>query len=493
LPRKRLFDARDRTERSNRVSRDSGIIALVGAAALAALVAAVTNGATWRGTVGDYVYFGTPALLLLLVGNQIIRRTKEAERAAAEASRRADDLVRSEARARALFVNSPDVRTITQEMPDGSFVFLDVNDAVTNTFRLPREAFVGKTPYDLYPAAAADEVYARMRECLRLGETITYEARRVAAGEVRYFETLLMPVRDPAGEAAGARLIVSNARDVTERKRLDEHLREVQRLATLSQLAGGLAHDFSNILTVVAGQQERLQTWLERNAPDEQPRRYLQNASQGLDRGAALVRRMMSFARRQEARPQALDLVALLANLVDFVRATVGAQVDVTADLPSGPLPVHADATQIELAVVNLALNARDAMPSGASPSRRAITLALWMATVTAAEPDLEPGNYAVLEVRDTGMGMDEATLARAAEPFFTTKDPGKGTGLGLAMVRGLAVQTGGALRIASARGAGTTVGLWFPLAGAPARAEDEPSLPGPATRREPERAAGED
>jgi PAS domain S-box-containing protein len=378
-------------------------------------------------------------------------------------------------------------------MPDGSFVFLDVNDAVINTFRLPREAFVGKTPYDLYPAAAADEVYARMRECLRLGKTITYEARRVAAGEVRYFETLLMPVRDPAGEGAGARLIVSNARDVTERKRLDEQLREVQRLATLSQLAGGLAHDFSNILTVVAGQHERLQTWLERNAPDAQPRRYLQNASQGLDRGAALVRRMMSFARRQEARPEALDLVALVTNLVEFVRATVGAGVDVAADLPSGSLPVRADATQIELAVVNLALNARDAMPDGASASRGTITLALSAATVTVAGPDLVPGDYAVLEVRDTGIGMDETTLARAGEPFFTTKDPGKGTGLGLAMVRGLAVQTGGALRIASARGAGTTVALWLPLAGDPSRAAAEPSPPDLAAPREAERAAGED
>ena len=254
-----------------------------------------------------------------------------------------------------------------------------------------------------------------------------------------------------------------------------------------------MAHDFSNILTIVAGQQEQLGTWLKRNVPDEQPRRYLQNASQGLDRGAALVKRMMSFARRQDARPEALDLVALVSNLVEFVRATVGAQVEVIAELPSRSLPVRADATQMELAVVNLALNARDAMLETVVTNRGIITLALSEATVTAAEPDLALGDYVVLEVRDSGAGMDEATLARAAEPFFTTKAPGKGTGLGLAMVRGLAVQTGGALRIASAPGAGTTVALWLPLADDPSGAVALAPPRNPAAKRETERATGED
>jgi signal transduction histidine kinase len=195
---------------------------------------------------------------------------------------------------------------------------------------------------------------------------------------------------------------------------------------------------------------------------DDQPRRYLRHAATGLDRGASLVRRMLNFARRQDTAPEALDLAALLGNLADFVRVTVGAGVEVATDLPEpggGPALVRADATQIELAVVNLALNARDAMPGGGT-----ITLSVVERTLATDEPDLAAGCYAVLEVRDSGAGMDEATLARATEPFFTTKAPGKGTGLGLAMVRGLAVQTGGALRLSSRPGVGTTVALWLPL-----------------------------
>jgi PAS domain S-box-containing protein len=416
----------------------------------------------WWEDVQSYLWFGVivSILMLTLVG-QILRGAGAAERAAADAARRADALARSEARARALFINSPDVRTITQETDDGRFVFLDVNDAVLNTFRWTRDDLVGKTPFDFYPAPMAEEATGRMRECLRLGQPVTYEARRVAAGEIRYFETTLVPVSDPEG--GRSRVIVSNSRDITERRRMEAHLRESQRLETLTQLAGGLAHDFNNILVVVTGQLERLRIWLDRNATAEQPRAYVRHAAAGLDRGAALVRRMLNFARRQEAQPEALDIVTLLGNLADFVRVTVGARIVVATELPERDgtaLLVRADATQIELAVVNLALNARDAMPDGGR-----ITLSVVERTLATDEPDLAAGRYAVLEVRDSGHGMDEATLARATEPFFTTKAPGKGTGLGLAMARGLAVQTGGALRLSSRPGAGTIVALWLPLA----------------------------
>jgi len=270
---------------------------------------------------------------------------------------------------------------------------------------------------------------------------------------------LLVPVIDPVGDGA-TRLIVTNTKDITERRQLEEQLREVQKIATLSQLAGGLAHDFNNVLTIVSGQQERLKLWLDRNVTDERPHLYLRHASTGLARGASLVRRTMSFARRQDASTEPLDLVAAIDTVAGFVRASVGASVEIITALPPAPLMVRADVTQLELAVVNLALNARDAMPDGGT-----VSLAVLAADLAADETDLMAGHYAVLEVRDTGAGMDEATLARASEPFFTTKEPGKGTGLGLAMVRGLAVQTGGALRLQSQPGQGTTVALWLPLA----------------------------
>jgi PAS domain S-box-containing protein len=414
----------------------------------------------WWQDFSSRLYVIVPALaVVLLLLRLLLRRSVEAERVAAEAARRADALARSEARARALFINSPDVRTITQEMPDGRFVFVDVNDAIETTFKLKRDDVIGKTSADFYPPAMAEEVFSRMRECLRSERPVSYEARRIVAGQIRYFEMMLVPVTDPVGDGA-TRLIVTNTRDITERRQLEEQLREVQKIATLSQLAGGLAHDFNNVLTIVSGQQERLKLWLDRNVPDERPHLYLRHASTGLARGASLVGRMMSFARRQDARPEALDLVAAIDNVAGFVRASVGASVEIITALPPGPLMVRADVTQLELAVVNLALNARDAMPDGGT-----VTLAVLAADLTADETDLMAGHYAVLEVRDTGAGMDEATLARASEPFFTTKEPGKGTGLGLAMVRGLAVQTGGALRLRSQPGQGTTVALWLPLA----------------------------
>ena len=424
----------------------------------------------WWESTKNTLWFVIPATaLMLLLVTQVLRRSVAADRSAKEAARRADELARSEARARALFVNSPDVRTITQETEDGRFIFIDVNDAVLETFQWTREQVVGKTAFEIYPAAMAEEVVEKMRECLRLGHPITYQARRIAAGEARYFETTLAPVIDPAGSGPAPRMIVTNARDITEWRKVQDHLRESQKMETLSQLAGELAHDFNNILVVVGGQLERLQIWLDRHVTDDQPRRYLGHAASGLDRGAALVRRMLSFARRQEARPEALDIAVLLTNLADFVRVTVGAGIEVITDMPSQEghkLLVRADPTQIELAVVNLALNARDAMPRGGT-----ITLGLAGRSIAVDEADLAAGHYAVLEVRDTGEGMDEATLARAAEPFFTTKEAGKGTGLGLAMVRGLAVQTGGALRLHSTPGAGTTVALWLPLAEAPTSA----------------------
>jgi PAS domain S-box-containing protein len=414
----------------------------------------------WWKDFRDRLYVFVPALAaVLLLTRQLLKRSVEAERIATDAALRADELARSEARARALFINSPDIRTITRETPDGQFVFVDVNDAIETTFNLKRDDVIGKTPADFYPPAMAEEVFSRMRECLRSERPVSYEARRIAAGQIRYFEMLLVPVTDPVGDG-GTRLIVTNTKDITGRRQLEEQLREVQRIATLSQLAGGLAHDFNNVLMIVAGQQEMLKAWLDSNVTDERPQSYLRHASTGLSRGVALVRRMMSFARRQDARPEPLDLVSAIDNVAGFVRASVGGAVKILTALPPAPLMVRADVTQLELAVVNLALNARDAMPGGGT-----VTLAVLAADRAPGETDLVAGRYAVLEVRDTGTGMDEATLARASEPFFTTKDPGKGTGLGLAMVRGLAVQAGGALQLRSQAGQGTTAALWLPLA----------------------------
>jgi len=198
-------------------------------------------------------------------------------------------------------------------------------------------------------------------------------------------------------------------------------------------------------------------------AGDPKITRLLDNAVQGAERGAALTQRMLAFARRQELKPEAVEVPGLVAGMADLLRSSLGPAVEVAVDFPGALPPVRVDAHQLELALLNLAVNARDAMPSGGTLSVAARRETLRAGDET-GPAGLGPGDYVRLTVADTGAGMDEETVKRATEPFFTTKGVGKGTGLGLSMVHGLAAQSGGAMRIASRPGAGTAVELWLPV-----------------------------
>jgi CheY-like chemotaxis protein len=197
---------------------------------------------------------------------------------------------------------------------------------------------------------------------------------------------------------------------------------------------------------------------------DARSHRLLDNAVQGAERGAALTQRLLAFARRQELKPETVDVPQLMAGMEDLLRRAVGPAVMLGKDLPANLAPVRVDANQLELAILNLAVNARDAMPLGGT-----LSIVAAEQRIASGEGDgpreLPAGLYVRLQVVDSGLGMDEATLARATEPFFTTKGPGKGTGLGLSMVQGLAVQSGGAMRVTSEPGKGTTISLWLPQA----------------------------
>ncbi len=244
---------------------------------------------------------------------------------------------------------------------------------------------------------------------------------------------------------------------------------EVQKIDTIGQLTGGVAHDFNNLLMAMLGNLELLRKRL----PDD-PRRcgWSTVRCKGADRGATLTKRMLAFARRQELRPETVDVPRLVDGMGDLLRRTLGPGIQVvTAYRPDLP-PVRVDPNQLELAMLNLALNARDAMPEGGR-------LVIGGSCVTGANlpKDLAPGRYVRLTVSDTGAGMDAATLKRAAEPFFTTKGTGKGTGLGLSMVHGVVAQSGGAMRITSQPGDGTTVELWLPLSETAATADTAPPV----------------
>ena len=262
------------------------------------------------------------------------------------------------------------------------------------------------------------------------------------------------------------------AEEVGRRSEAEEALRQAQKMETLGQLTGGVAHDFNNLLQIVTGNLEILQ----RNLPEEagRLRRAAENAARGAERAAVLTQRLLAFSRRQPLTPRPIDPNKLLAGMSELLHRTLGETIEVETVLASGLWQVEADPNQLENAILNLAVNARDAMPEGGKLTIETANTHLDRAYV-AQNAEVTPGQYVVMCVSDTGAGMDEETVSRAFEPFFTTKEVGKGTGLGLSMVYGFVKQSGGHLKIYSEPGQGTTVKIYLPrLIGHAAEVEEE-------------------
>ena len=243
---------------------------------------------------------------------------------------------------------------------------------------------------------------------------------------------------------------------VAAREKAQEQLRQAQKMETIGQLTGGVAHDFNNLLMAVMGNLDLLR---KRLPDDPRLQRLVEGAMQGAERGASLTQRLLAFARQQDLRAVSVDLRALIEGMVDLLARSLGPRVELRLDIPRGLPPARIDANQLELAILNLAINARDAMPDG---GRIYIGVAEYHAKGDAV---LVPGRYLKLSVADTGSGMSPEILKRAIEPFFSTKQVGKGTGLGLSMVHGLAVQLGGTLQLTSTVGKGTCATLVLPVA----------------------------
>lgn len=267
----------------------------------------------------------------------------------------------------------------------------------------------------------------------------------VASGRVRY---------DDGGKPVQMTGVVS---DVTERKLADAQLAQARKMDAVGQLTGGVAHDFNNLLTPIVGSLDMVRR---RHKDDEHTQRMVRGALQAAERAATLTQRLLAFARRQALQPQSVDVSALIEGIVDLIRRSLGPTVEVVLDLPQGLPAARVDPNQLELALLNLAINARDAMAGGGR-----LTIAVSAQQVCAGMvADLAEGSYIRILAADTGAGMDSVTLARAVEPFFSTKGVGKGTGLGLSMVHGLAAQSGGTLQLKSKPGEGTSVELWLPV-----------------------------
>lgn len=288
------------------------------------------------------------------------------------------------------------------------------------------------------------------------------EGWRMRKDGTRFWANVVIdPIRHPDGRLLGFAKIT---RDLTERKRSQEELERTreaffqsQKMEAIGKLTGGVAHDFNNLLMAVLGSLELLR---KRLPDDPAMRRLIDNATQGARRGVSLTQRMLAFARRQELKPAAVDVAALVLGMGDLLQRSLGPHVAVEMLLAPGLPAVRTDPERLETALLNLAINARDAMPGGG----RIVISAREDSIVAPWNGGMLPGDYLRIAVTDTGEGMDEATLARAVEPFFTTKGVGQGTGLGLPMVHGLAEQSGGRLVLTSRPGEGTTAELWLPV-----------------------------
>jgi len=290
------------------------------------------------------------------------------------------------------------------------------------------------------------------------------EGWRIRKDGSRFWASVVIdPIWSPSGGLVGFAKIT---RDLTERRDAQraleearEALMQAQKMEIVGQLTGGVAHDFNNLLAAVLGSLELLR----RRLPENDPKavELLDNAVRGAERGAALTQRMLAFARRQELKLTLVDLGALLRGMTGLLQQSLGPSVNIDIGIEPGLAPIRTDPHQLESALLNLMVNARDAMPDGG-------VISVGTRNVRIAESDageLMPGHYVCLTVRDSGEGMSAETLARAAEPFFTTKVDGKGTGLGLPMVQGLAQQSGGRLVLKSRKGVGTTAELWLQAA----------------------------
>jgi PAS domain S-box-containing protein len=382
------------------------------------------------------------------------------------------DRLRDQARLRTIFETSHQLMGLLGL--DGTL--LEANNTSLAAIGATVDEVVGMPFWETLWFTTTSELPEKIRQAfdgvIARAETYREEITAALPTGRRSFDFSMRPVKNDRGEIVA---VVPEAVETTERRAAEEALRQFQKMEAVGQLTGGLAHDFNNLLTGVLGNLELLETRL---GTDERARKLLQAAARAASRGAQLTEQLLVFARKQHLEPKATDLNAAVRAMKDMLERTVGGGlIEVKTSLAKQLWHALVDATQIEVALLNLAINARDAMPLGGT-----IRISTRNVSAAADRPaDLAPGDYVVVSVADTGEGMPTEVLEKAFEPFFTTKALGKGTGLGLSQVYGLARQSGGTARITSKLGVGTRVEIYLPRA--TVRGERDDIAAGPAAQ----------
>ena len=355
-----------------------------------------------------------------------------------------------------------------------SFKLISTNPAAARALGVHTEDMLGKLMSEALPHMLETDLPRQYREVVLsgvgrdLGEV--HELFGVAAAD-GVFSAKVFPVPPNCVGVA--------FENITERRRLEEQLRQSQRLEAVGSLAGGIAHDFNNLLSVILGQSELL---LRRSRAGDPALKRVEEIRKAGERAALLTRQLLAFSRKQVLVPEVLDLGAVITDLASMLRRLIGEDIVLRSVIRPDSGPVRADRGQIEQVIVNLVVNARDAMPEGGTISVEVGNADL-DAAYAASHPPAAPGRYVMLAVSDTGMGMDAATRARVFEPFFTTKEKGKGTGLGLATVYGIVKQSGGYVWLYSEPGKGATFKIYLPRLEGVAEVRAAPRRPAPAPR----------
>ncbi|MBM3568535.1 MAG: response regulator [Alphaproteobacteria bacterium] len=372
-----------------------------------------------------------------------------------DSMRAREDKKRAEAQLLALVANAP----VSINIRDAAGRYVVASPFASTLRRIPFQDCVGRTPHQIFPKDFADKVLAEDREILATKKTLRQEQIRHDQNGERIHAVVKFPILDDAGQAIGVGVINE---DITERRSAEARINHLQKLEAVGQLTAGVAHDFNNLLTVILGNLELIDQY----GVDDSFKARIGRALLATGQGADLTQKLLAFGRKMPLLPVVLDVAAQAAELRSMLERTLPESIAIELPPPTLAAWVRCDRGQLESALLNLAINARDAMPAGGGLTIGISSLAVGDDTKGAL--DLAPGRYVAIAVRDSGSGMSPEVLARAFEPFFTTKEVGRGSGLGLSMVYGFCKQSGGTATVTSALGQGTTVTLYLPEAAAP-------------------------